>query len=178
MSRNKISSIKKSLVVKSTLKLPFLGNTLYNLLLTHLLKHGKKQIAVKIVLKTFRYLVKKTKLNPNFLLEYAISKIFSHFQLRLRKISLTSTARIPILVPVFTATNLAIRWLINSARTSKKRTKTFSKKLAHAILNVIKGRGSFLKYKRQLLKDIEINSAFLYTTSIEPDEEDEEMYGY
>src|SRR5210317_971366 len=92
---------------------------LVSLLITRILKSGKKTIAKTIVYDAFEIIKQKTKEDPLKIFETAIRKASPVVEVKARRVG-GSTYQVPIEVSGFRATNLSLRWII---RYSKQKIK-------------------------------------------------------
>lgn len=153
MSRKKI--IKKTLFQKDL----FYNNILITLIINRLLKHGKKNLAKKIIYKTLNYIFIKTKKNPLLILEKAIKNISPRVILR-NKFRQGIVTKIPILLNIFDSTLIAICWLLKI--TIKKSKKQLFIKLGIEILDAFKGIGNTIKKKEEIHKIAKSNKTFIF----------------
>ena len=139
-------------------------DTIYNsylvsLLITRILKSGKKTIAKKIVYDAFAIIKKKTDEDPLKIFEMAIQKASPIVEVKARRVG-GSTYQVPIEVSRFRATNLSLRWIIQY---SKKRVgRSMSIKLANEIIDTSKEIGQTIKKKEETHKMAEANKAFAH----------------
>jgi small subunit ribosomal protein S7 len=132
---------------------------LVSLLISRILKSGKKTIAKKIVYESFDILQKKTNEDPLTVFEKAIRNASPMVEVKARRVG-GSTYQVPIEVSGFRATNLALRWII---RHSEQRVgKSMSIKLANEIIDTANSIGSTIKKKEETHKMAEANKAFAH----------------
>jgi small subunit ribosomal protein S7 len=132
---------------------------LVSLLITRILKSGKKTIAKKIVYDAFEIIQKKTNDDPLKVFENAIQKASPVVEVKARRIG-GSTYQVPIEVSRFRATNLSLRWLIQY---SKQRVgRSMSIKLANEIIDTANEMGNTIKKKEETHKMAEANKAFAH----------------
>lgn len=132
---------------------------LVSLLITRILKSGKKTIAKKIVYQAFDIIKKKTNEDPLSIFEKAIRNASPIVEVKARRIG-GSTYQVPIEVSSFRATNLSLRWIL---RYSKQRIgKSMSIKLANEIIDTAKDIGNTIKKKEETHKMAEANKAFAH----------------
>jgi len=133
------------------------NNYLVSLLITRILKSGKKNLAKNIVYQAFNIIELKTKDDPINVFSKAVKNASPTVEVKARRIG-GSTYQVPIEVDAFRATNLALRWIIQY---SKQRTgKSMSIKLANEILDTSKKIGNTIKKKDETHKMAEANKAF------------------
>jgi small subunit ribosomal protein S7 len=151
---------RKKLIKKSLPEVNFKYNSLLiSLLINRIIRSGKKSLAQTIVYKALLYIEQKTLENPVIIFEKAIRNISPRVKLKIKRIG-GATYQVPVLLNLFTAINLAIRWLV---QVSEKRIgKQMFFKLANEILDASKGLGNTIKKKEETHKMAKANKAFLY----------------
>ena len=132
---------------------------LVNLLITRILKSGKKTIAQTIVYQTFDIIKKKTNENPLNVFEKAIRNASPIVEVKARRVG-GSTYQVPIEVSGFRATNLSLRWIIQYARQRVGRTMAI--KLASEIIDTANEIGNTIKKKEETHRMAEANKAFAH----------------
>ena len=132
---------------------------LVSLLISRILKSGKKTIAKSIVYEAFEIIKQKTNQDPLEVFEKAIRKASPIVEVKARRIG-GSTYQVPIEVSGFRATNLSLRWII---RYSKQRVgRSMSIKLANEIIDTANEIGNTIKKKEETHKMAEANKAFAH----------------
>lgn len=132
---------------------------LVSLLITRILKSGKKTIAKEIVYEAFEIIKKKTNEDPLVIFEKAIRKASPIVEVKARRIG-GSTYQVPIEVSGFRATNLSLRWILQY---SKQRVgRSMSIKLANEIIDTANEIGNTIKKKEETHKMAEANKAFAH----------------
>ena len=132
---------------------------LVSLLITRILKSGKKTIAKKIVYDSFEIIQKKTNEDPLKIFETAIRNASPVVEVKVRRIG-GSTYQVPIEVSQFRATNLALRWILQY---SKQRVgRRMAIKLANEIIATSNKIGNTIKKKEETHKMAEANKAFAH----------------
>lgn len=132
---------------------------LVSLLISRIIKSGKKNLSNTIVYETFEIIKKKTNENPLLIFEKAIKKASPIVEVKARRVG-GSTYQVPVEVNSFRGTNLALRWII---RYSKQRSgRSMSIKLANEIIETAKetGNSNTIKKKEETHKMAEANKAF------------------
>ena len=132
---------------------------LVNLLITRILKSGKKTIAQTIVYQTFDIIKKKTNENPLNVFEKAIRNASPIVEVKARRVG-GSTYQVPIEVSSFRATNLALRWIIIYAH--QRVGRSMSIKLANEIIDTANDIGNTIKKKEETHRMAEANKAFAH----------------
>jgi len=130
---------------------------LVSLLITRILKSGKKNIAKTIVYQAFDIIKKKTKEDPLIIFEKAIRNASPIVEVKARRVG-GSTYQVPIEVSGFRGTNLSLRWII---RYSNQRVgRSMSIKLANEIIDTSNEIGNTIKKKEETHRMAEANKAF------------------
>ena len=130
---------------------------LVSLLITRILKSGKKNLAQKIVNEAFEIIKSRTNEEPLIIFEKAVKNTSPLVEVKSRRVG-GSTYQIPIEVNGFRATNLSLRWLIRSA--NQRTGRTMSIKLANEIIDAANEVGNTIKKKQETHKMAEANKAF------------------
>lgn len=133
------------------------NSLLVSLLINKLLLEGKKRLAYKIVTKAFDLIYKRTNQKPVIIFEKAVRNSSPRIQLKPKRIG-GATYQVPSLLTKFSATNLAIRWLISFSR--KRSGKGIALKLANELIDAAKGSGNTIKKKEETHRMAEANKAF------------------
>jgi small subunit ribosomal protein S7 len=132
---------------------------LVSLLITRILKSGKKTIAKKIVYEAFDIIKKKTNEDPLTIFEKAIRNASPIVEVKARRVG-GSTYQVPVEVSAFRATNLALRWIIQYA--NQRVGRSTSIKLANEIIDTANDIGNTIKKKEETHKMAEANKAFAH----------------
>ena len=96
------------------------SDSLYNsylvsLLISRILKSGKKTIAKTVVYEAFELIKQKTNEDPLEIFEKAIRKASPIVEVKARRVG-GSTYQVPIEVSGFRGTNLSLRWIIQYSK--------------------------------------------------------------
>jgi small subunit ribosomal protein S7 len=153
MSRRNIS--KKRFPIAD----PMYNSYLVSLLVTRILKAGKKNLAQNIVNEAFDIIKSKTNEDPLSIFEKAIRNASPVVEVKARRIG-GSTYQVPIEVSSFRATNLALRWIIQYSR--QRIGRTMSIKLASEIIDTANDIGNTIKKKEETHKMADANKAFAH----------------
>lgn len=132
---------------------------LVSLLITRILKSGKKTIAKKIVYQALEIVKKKTNEDPLFIFEKAIRNASPIVEVKARRVG-GSTYQVPIEVSGFRATNLSLRWIIQYA--NQRVGKSMAIKLANEIIDTSNEIGNTIKKKEETHRMAEANKAFAH----------------
>ena len=132
---------------------------LVSLLITRILKSGKKTIAKNIVYQAFEIIKQKTNENPLAVFEKAIRNASPIVEVKARRVG-GSTYQVPIEVTSFRATNLSLRWIIQYA--NQRVGRSMAIKLANEIIDTANDIGNTIKKKEETHKMAEANKAFAH----------------
>ena len=138
---------------------PIYNSYLVSLLITRILKSGKKNLAQNIVVSAFEIIRAKTNQDPLVIFEKAIKNASPVVEVKARRIG-GSTYQVPVEVSGFRATNLSLRWLIQYAR--QRVGRTMSIKLASEIIDTANDIGNTIKKKEETHRMAEANKAFAH----------------
>ena len=153
MSRRNISK-KRLPKIDETYK-----SYLVSLLISRVLKSGKKTIAKRIVYNAFSIIEERTNQDPLILFEKAIRKASPIVEIKAQKIG-GSTYQVPTEVNDFRATNLSLRWIIRYS--NQRNGKRMSIKLANEIIDTANEIGNTIKKKEETHRMAEANKAFAH----------------
>ena len=153
MSRRKTA--KKRLIPSD----PLYNSILVNMLIARILKNGKKNLAQKIAYKALNIIKDKCSSNPLYILETAVRNATPLVEVKARKIG-GSTYQVPLEVRAYRGTNLALRWIIQFAKS--KYGKNMSIKLASEIMDAANNTGKTIRKRDETHKMAEANKAFAY----------------
>ena len=132
---------------------------LVSLLITRILKSGKKNLAQKIVYQAFDIIKQKTNEDPLLVFERAIRNASPIVEVKARRVG-GSTYQVPVEVSGFRATNLGLRWLIQYA--TQRVGRSMAIKLANEIIDTANEIGNTIKKKEETHKMAEANKAFAH----------------
>ena len=122
---------------------------LVSLLITRILKSGKKTIAKKIVYDAFEIIKTKTNDDPLKVFENAIRKASPVVEVKARRIG-GSTYQVPIEIRAYRGTNISLKWITEFAR--QRSGKSMAMKLSNEILDAAKETGNSVRRKEQTHK--------------------------
>ena len=138
---------------------PTYNSYLVSLLISRILKSGKKNLAQNIVNAAFEIIKVKTNEDPLVVFEKAIRNASPVVEVKARRIG-GSTYQVPIEVSGFRATNLALRWIIQYSR--QRVGRSMSIKLANEIIDTANDIGNTVKKKEETHKMAHANKAFAH----------------
>jgi small subunit ribosomal protein S7 len=138
---------------------PVYNSRLVTLLVSRVLKSGKKSIAQAIVYNSLEIISEKTEENPVLVLEKAVKNVTPQVEVKSRRVG-GSTFQVPIEIRAYRGTNIALQWIKESAKGRSGKSMSF--KLANEILDAVKDNGNAIKKKEQMHKMAEANKAFAH----------------
>ena len=125
----------------------------------YLLWEGKKSIAQKIVYKTFEEIKNKTKSDPVAIFQKAIENVSPWIQVRSKRVG-GATYQVPKEIPTEKRISLAMRWIIQAART--KKGKNIASRLSEELILASKNEGTAIKKREDTHRMAEANRAFAH----------------
>lgn len=149
---------------KSSKKRPIIPDPIYNsklisMLTARILKHGKKELAQKIIYETLDIIKNKTSNDPLETLEKATRNVTPLVEVKGRRVG-GSTYQVPIEVRAYRGTNLALRWIAKFAM--NRSGKNMSTKLASEIIDASNESGNSIRKKEETHRMAEANKAFAH----------------
>jgi small subunit ribosomal protein S7 len=150
---------KKKIVKRKILPDPLYNNVKVAKFINHVMREGKKTIARKIVYGAFDIIKEKTKKEPLEVFEQALKNAAPLLEVRPRRIG-GATYQIPIEVKGDRRITLAMRWIIEAARS--KKGKSMKEKLAEELIAASQNTGAAVKKKEDTHKMAEANRAFAH----------------
>lgn len=122
---------------------------------------GKKTVAQKLVYTALEIIEKQTGKNPITVFDQALTNVAPKMEVRPRRVG-GASYQVPTEVRGERREALAIRWLINAARSrsNKEYRDGFAAKLAQELMDAANGQGAAIKKKEDTLRMAEANKAF------------------
>jgi small subunit ribosomal protein S7 len=153
MSRRKI--IKKRFPKPD----PIYNSYLVSILVSRLIKDGKKSLAQNIVKDALDIIAYKTESDPIEIFETAVKNVTPLVEVKARRFG-GATYQVPMEVTSFRGTNLALRWIVKASRS--RTGKTIALKLAAELMDAAKNSGDAMRKKQETHKMAEANKAFAH----------------
>ncbi|ABS60989.1 MULTISPECIES: 30S ribosomal protein S7 [Fervidobacterium] len=138
---------------------PVYGEVLVTRMVNKIMWDGKKSIAQKIVYGAIDILSQKTGKDGIEVFKQAIENVKPIVEVRPRRIG-GATYQVPVEVQEPRKTTLAIRWIVDIARS--KKGKPMQEKLAEELLNAYNNTGAAIKKREDVHKMAEANRAFAH----------------
>ena len=124
-----------------------------------IMRDGKKSVAESIFYSAFDIIEQKAKSEPLKVFEQALDNVRPMIEVKSRRVG-GSTYQVPTEIRPSRRTALAIRWVINFARSRSERG--FDNKLAGELMDAANQRGGAVKKKEDTHKMAEANRAFAH----------------
>jgi small subunit ribosomal protein S7 len=124
-----------------------------------IMRDGKKSVAESIFYGAFDIIEQKAKSEPLKVFEQALDNVRPMIEVKSRRVG-GSTYQVPTEIRPSRRTALAMRWVINYARSRSERG--FANKLAGELLDAANQRGGAVKKKEDTHKMAEANKAFAH----------------
>jgi small subunit ribosomal protein S7 len=120
---------------------------------------GKKSVAEQITYDALALVGERSSNNPVEELENAIKQLTPVLEVRSRRVG-GATYQVPVEVPARRARTLAVRWLVEFARSRGE--KSMAERLANEIQDAAKQQGSAWKRKDDIYRMAQANKAFAH----------------
>ncbi|MBN8945404.1 MAG: 30S ribosomal protein S7 [Rhizobiales bacterium] len=133
------------------------GNVVLTKFMNSVMYEGKKSAAEQIVYGAFDIIEAKTKQEPLTVFQSALENVMPAIEVRSRRVG-GATYQVPVEVRPDRRQALAIRWLIQAARS--RNDKTMVDKLSAELLDASNNRGNAVKKREDTHKMAEANRAF------------------
>ena len=138
---------------------PVYNSRLVSQVINKVMLHGKKSSAEKIVYDALERVGAKTGKPPLEVLEQAVKTVTPVLEVRSRRVG-GANYQVPVEVPQRRARTLAVRWLVDFART--RREKGMVEKLSAEILDALNQQGGAFKRKDDVYRMAQANKAFAH----------------
>ena len=150
-------SRRNAAVKRPVLPDPQFNSRLASMMISRLMKHGKKSTAQRILSDAFSLISERTGGNAVELFETAVKNATPLVEVRARRVG-GATYQVPIEVRPSRRQALAMRWLVEAAR--KRSEKSMDQRLAGELSDAAEGKGSAVKKKEDVHRMAEANKAF------------------
>ncbi|MEO0102193.1 MAG: 30S ribosomal protein S7 [candidate division WOR-3 bacterium] len=148
--RAEVRTVSPDSVYNSNLVTKFINNLMWK---------GKKTIAQKIFYATLELIEKKTKEDGFAVFQKALNNVRPLLEVRPRRVG-GATYQIPVEVPLRRRDSLAVKWIIQAARSRSEHRMV--DKLSAELIDAAKGQGAAVKKKEETHKMAEANRAFAH----------------
>ena len=150
-------SRRKAAPKREILPDPKYGNLKVAKFMNQIMKSGKKSVAENIVYGALIEIETKSKKEPVEVFEKALEQVGPTVEVKARRVG-GATYQVPLEVRPARRQALAMRWLVNSARSRSEKTMTL--RLAQELLDASEGKGEAIKKKEDTHRMAEANRAF------------------
>jgi len=138
---------------------PVYQSRLVSLLISHLLQGGKKSVAHRIFYQAMKNIEEITSQDPIEILRRAVLNVTPKVEVKSRRIG-GATFQVPLEVKSDRGTALALRWLLNAARTRSGRGMV--SKLSAEIIDASNNTGGAIRKREETHRMAEANKAFAH----------------
>ena len=125
--------------------------------INHVMVSGKKSVAERIVYGALANIEERERTDPVEVFEKALEAVAPFVEVKSRRVG-GATYQVPVEVRSSRRAALAMRWLVDSARTRGE--KSMAGRLAGEIADAAEGRGSAVKKREDTHRMAEANKAF------------------
>jgi len=150
-------SRRKAAPKREILPDPKYGNLKVAKFMNQLMTRGKKSLAESIVYGAFKEIETKLNKEPLEVFEKALDEVGPLVEVKARRVG-GATYQIPLEIRPSRRLALAMRWLVNSARSRQEKTITL--RLANELIEASEGKGEAMKKKEDTHRMAEANRAF------------------
>ena len=137
------------------------NDVLVSQFINKVMERGKKTVAQKIVYSAFDIIKEKTKKEPIEVFKLAIENASPILEVKPKRIG-GATYQVPMEVRGERRLALAIRWILEGARS--KKGKPMSEKLAEELIDVSNNQGNAIRKKNDTHRMAEANKNFAHFT--------------
>ncbi|WP_299184024.1 30S ribosomal protein S7 [uncultured Neptuniibacter sp.] len=138
---------------------PKFGNTVLAKFINHVMVHGKKSVAEKIVYGALDKIQERTDKDPLELFEKALEAIQPAVEVKSRRVG-GATYQVPVEVRPARRMALAMRWAVDASRSRGE--KSMALRLAGELIDASEGRGAAVKKREDVHRMAEANKAFAH----------------
>ena len=136
---------------------PIYGSQILAKFMNHVMEHGKKAVAERIVYGALETVKTRKDLEPLETFEKALDAIAPLVEVKSRRVG-GATYQVPVEVRPSRRNALAMRWLVDAAR--KRGEKSMALRLAGELMDAAEGKGSAVKKREDVHRMAEANKAF------------------
>lgn len=138
---------------------PIYSNIIVAKFINQVMRRGKKMLARRIVYQAFDIMKEKTKKDPLEIFDQALKNASPLLEVKSKRIG-GATYQVPREVKGERRLTLAMRWIIQAAKSRKG--KTMNKKLAEEMIEAAQNTGWAVKKKENTHRMAEANRAFAH----------------
>ena len=123
----------------------------------HVLKRGKKSVAIGLVYSAMDLIKERTEKNPIDVFDGALKNVSPAMEVRPRRVG-GATYQVPMEVSSDRRTTLALRWILSAA--NERSGRSFPEKLAGELIDAFNETGAAIRKRDETHKMAEANRAF------------------
>ena len=138
---------------------PVYDSILVTQFVNKVLQRGKRATAEKIMYEALETVAEKTGGEPLSVLKRAVDNTRPQLEVRSRRVG-GATYQVPVEVRPRRANTLAVRWLVNNARSRRERS--MAERMANELLDASNAVGASVKQREDLHKMADANKAFAH----------------
>ena len=138
---------------------PKYGNTTLAKFMNHVMISGKKSVAESIVYGALDLVQERSNRDPIEVFDEALENIAPMVEVKSRRVG-GATYQVPVEVRPSRRQALAMRWLVDSARSRSE--KSMAARLAGEFMDAAEGRGSAVKKREDTHRMADANKAFAH----------------
>lgn len=127
--------------------------------MNHVMVSGKKSVAEKIVYGALDRIKERTSSDPLEIFDAALEAVAPSVEVKSRRVG-GATYQVPVEVRPSRRTALAMRWLVDSARSRGE--KSMPLRLAGELMDAAEGRGSAVRRREDTHRMADANKAFAH----------------
>ncbi len=150
---------KKRAVKRDVLPDPVYNSKVITKLINQIMLDGKRGKAETIVYDAFDIIHERTSENANDVFKKAMENVTPALEVRARRVG-GANYQVPVEVKPDRAQALALRWIVNAARS--RNGKTMAEKLANELIDASNETGAAVKKKDDTHRMAEANKAFAH----------------
>ena len=150
---------KRRAVKRDVLPDPIYNSKVVTKLINQIMLDGKKGTAEKILYQAFDIVKEKTNQEPMEVYDKALENIKPLLEVKSRRVG-GSNVQVPVEVDDDRSQALALRWIVNYAKTRNGRS--MAENLANEIMDAANGVGGAVKKRDDVHKMAEANKAFAH----------------
>ena len=150
---------KKRAVKRSVLPDPVYNSRVITKLVNQMMLDGKRGKSETIVYDAFDFIHERTGENANDVFKRAMENVTPELEVKARRVG-GANYQVPVEVKPDRAQALALRWIVNAARS--RSGKTMADKLANELIDASNGTGAAVKKKDDTHRMAEANKAFAH----------------
>jgi small subunit ribosomal protein S7 len=136
---------------------PKFGNITLAKFMNHVMVSGKKSVAERIVYGALDIVEDRLKKSPVDIFEEALDNVAPLVEVKSRRVG-GATYQVPVEVRPSRRTALAMRWLVDYARSRGE--KSMPQRLAGELIDAVQGKGGAVKKREDVHRMAEANKAF------------------